>query len=102
MKTGQEPIYELVRTIPAGRVLGYKAVGQLSSVFFGARQVGQVMAAAWDDDLPWWRVTASDGSMATARRDPRLAAEQRRLLESEGVGFNGDRVARAFFWDGEQ
>jgi alkylated DNA nucleotide flippase Atl1 len=37
------------------------------------------------DDVPWWRIVRSDGSLAKGAR-------QRALLEAEGIPFVGDRV----------
>ena len=39
------------------------------------------------NDVPWWRVIKADGSLATAKRDPRLEDEQTSLLNGEGVPF---------------
>jgi len=55
-----------------------------------ARQVGRIMAGALDDDIPWWRVVGSDGSLRIHKRDPMLAQLQRAYLQSEGVQFTPD------------
>jgi methylated-DNA-protein-cysteine methyltransferase related protein len=44
-----------------------------------------VMATCHDPSIPWHRVVRADGSLAKG-------ATQRRLLESEGVPFRGERV----------
>lgn len=97
----REIAYDFVRSIPAGKVLSYGQVGQLTEVPIRAREVGHFMRTSWGVEIPWWRVVASDGRMATAKLDPRLAAEQRHHLEEEGVMFKNDKVPREFFWDGE-
>lgn len=87
-------VYALVRTIPAGRVMGY---GQVSAALGAgnARQVGYAMAALpGDTDVPWQRVIHSDGTLAT-KGDPVRAVVQRGLLEREGVVFLGDHVDMA-------
>jgi alkylated DNA nucleotide flippase Atl1 len=50
-------------------------------------------------DAPWWRVVARSGRLPVAKRDPRLAMEQRDRLIAEGVPFVGDDVAPEAFWD---
>lgn len=55
-----------------------------------ARQVGRIMAGALDNDIPWWRVVGSDGSLRIHKRDPMLAQLQRAYLQSEGVQFTPD------------
>lgn len=63
--------------------------------------VSGVIAGKWMASCPighpWWRVVGKDGRLLTARRDPRLAAEQRGLLESEGVVFLDDAVKSDYF-----
>jgi methylated-DNA-protein-cysteine methyltransferase related protein len=69
-----------VRAIPPGFVRTY---GDVSP---GApRLAGQVLSGLDSDAAPWHRVVKADGSLAKGAR-------QRRLLEAEGVPFNGERV----------
>jgi len=73
-------VLERVRDVPEGFVRAY---GDLEP---GApRYAGAVLAACDDPDLPWHRIVRADGSLAKGER-------QRRLLEAEGVPFNGERV----------
>ena len=82
-------VYALVRQIPRGKVMSY---GQVACACppLTARQVGRLMAAALDDDIPWWRVVGSDGSLRIHKRDPLLAQIQQSLLQQEGVPFTPD------------
>ena len=68
-----------VRAIPEGFVRAY---GDISP---GAPRFGGTVLSQTDEDVPWWRVVRSDGSLAKGER-------QRALLEREGVPFRGDRV----------
>jgi alkylated DNA nucleotide flippase Atl1 len=75
-----ELVLARVRSIPPGFVRTY---GDLSP---GApRFAGTVLAATEEPGLPWHRVVRADGSLAKGER-------QRRLLEAEGIPFNGARV----------
>ena len=49
------------------------------------RFAGTVLAACHDSRVPWHRIVRADGSLAKGDR-------QRRLLEAEGIPFNGARV----------
>ena len=69
-----------MRAIPPGFVRTYGDVSPGAPRF-----AGTVLAANDDPDLPWWRIVRSDGSLAKGSR-------QRKLLEAEGIPFNGDRV----------
>lgn len=97
MARSLEELWELVRAIPFGRVAGYGALGRTLNRPVSGLVIGKWMAIA-PPDVPWWRVVASDGALRTARRDPGLALTQRRLLESEGVSFDGERVTSVAFW----
>jgi methylated-DNA-protein-cysteine methyltransferase-like protein len=71
---------EGARAIPPGFVRTY---GDLSP---GApRFAGTVLSADHDESVPWHRVVRADGTLAKGER-------QRKLLEEEGVPFNGERV----------
>ena len=75
-----------VRSVPEGFVTTY---GDLSP---GApRFAGAVLAGSDEPNLPWQRVVRADGSLAKGAR-------QRRLLESEGVPFRGERVDMRAAW----
>jgi methylated-DNA-protein-cysteine methyltransferase-like protein len=96
-----EKIRHVVNRIPRGRVMTYGDVAAAAGMPGAARTVGYAMRAL-GREVPWQRVLG--------RRDPRSAhitirdgqgkAEQRRLLEREGVGFDargGVRLAE-FGW----
>ena len=77
---------ERVREIPAGFVRTYGDVSPGAPRF-----AGSVLFAVDEPDLPWWRVVRADGSLAKG-------ADQRRLLEAEGVPFRGERVDMRVAW----
>ena len=75
-----------VRSVPAGFVTTY---GDLCP---GApRFAGAVLADCDEPDVPWQRIVRADGSLAKGVR-------QRRVLESEGVPFRGERVDMRAAW----
>ena len=96
-------VWDVVRRIPAGKVLAYGQVGALVPVpdgmslkdydAFRARWVGGAMAAC-PEGVPWWRVVNAQGKIS-----PRPGAEeQRALLEAEGVIFdNKERIDLGLF-----
>jgi methylated-DNA-protein-cysteine methyltransferase-like protein len=78
--TCEQAILARVRAIPCGWVRTY---GDISP---GAPRVaGWVLSHTDACEVPWHRVVRADGSLAKGER-------QRRLLEAEGVPFNGARV----------
>jgi methylated-DNA-protein-cysteine methyltransferase related protein len=86
-------VYELVRTVPRGRVVTYGQVARLLGVPRGARAVGWALRAlpsSLGRRVPWHRVVGAGG-----RVSPRAGVGplvQRRRLKQEGVRFVGERV----------
>lgn len=81
-----ERVYEVVRSVPAGKVTTYAAVAKAIQTR-DARRVGQALHANPDSDkTPCHRVVFSDGMLAPgyAFGGPN---EQKRRLQLEGVPF---------------
>jgi methylated-DNA-protein-cysteine methyltransferase-like protein len=81
-----ERIRKVVVRIPRGRVMTYGDVARAAGMPGAARAVGYAMRAL-GPAVPWQRVLGRRNA-ATAHitiRDTRSKAEQRRLLEKEGV-----------------
>ena len=89
-------VYEVVKNIPFGKVASYGYVGKNLSSPLSGLLVGRIMRSA-PEGVPWWRVVAHDGAIVTGKLDPRIALEQRRQLEAEGVAFNGENVEPIHF-----
>jgi alkylated DNA nucleotide flippase Atl1 len=79
-------LLDRVHSIAPGHVTTY---GDLSPE--APRYAGAVLAACHDPEVPWQRVVRADGSLAKGER-------QRRLLEAEGVPFEGERVDMRAAW----
>ncbi|MBV9957141.1 MAG: MGMT family protein [Acidobacteria bacterium] len=82
----RERVYEIVRRIPAGRVMTYGQIAEMLGEGYTPRTVGYVMHAA-EEDVPWQRVINSQGACSTGRivLPP---DKQQRLLEAEGIAFD--------------
>jgi methylated-DNA-protein-cysteine methyltransferase related protein len=74
-----EEVLRRVRAVPEGRVTTY---GDLSPA--APRFAGTVLSECDEPDVPWHRIVRADGSLAKGER-------QRRLLDAEGVPFQGER-----------
>jgi|SRR5687767_8543346 len=83
----RERVFEIVRQIPAGRVMTYGQVAYLLGEGYTPRTVGFVMHSANEENTPWHRVINAQGACSTGRIliPP---DKQRRMLEEEGVEFN--------------
>ncbi|MBN1963706.1 MAG: MGMT family protein [Anaerolineae bacterium] len=95
-------VYALVRHIPPGRVLSYGRVAALLGVPNGARAVGWALHNLIYDEqgVPWHRVVNARGRISI-KGSPEGAAEQRALLEAEGVVFdeNDTLDMKAYLWN---
>lgn len=84
-----EQVYFAVGCIPLGRVATYSQIARLLGQPHAARTVGWAMRGVPEGSgVPWHRVVNATGRISLP--DPEGAAEQRRLLEAEGVMFGSD------------
>jgi len=83
--TFAEEVYDVVRTVPPGRVTTYGTIARLLGRGRGARQVGWAMRHC-PGDVPAHRVVGAGGHLVGgwAFGHPSV---QRALLEDEGVTF---------------
>lgn len=82
----KDDVYDIVRQIPAGRVLTYGDVARLAGWPNNSRQVGRLMATTHSREVPCHRVVNATG---------RLVAhwpEQMDLLLAEGVDVKVGRT----------
>jgi len=85
-----EPVYQLVKKIPRGRVTTYGELARALCLRGGARAVGYAMAACPSGrGIPWHRVIGAGGRV---RMTEPHASLQHRLLASEGVAMEGIRI----------
>ena len=82
-------VYTFVAQIPPASVCTYGEIADYLGLT--ARMVGSAMRDC-PPDLPWHRVVASGGRIATARRSPELAQQQLQMLVDEGVPVRNLRV----------
>ena len=85
-----DPVYQLVKQIPRGRVLTYGALAKALRLRGGARTAGRAMSATpQGKGIPWHRVLGADGKILI--REP-YASLQKKLLESEGIPVVESRI----------
>ncbi len=83
----REKVYDIVRSIPVGRVMNYGQIAMVLGDGYTARTVGYVMHGADSESVPWQRVINSQGKCSTGRLTIPINLQQE-LLEAEGVEFN--------------
>lgn len=100
-ETFYDRVYQLVRQVPAGRVITYGHVALELGAPAAARAVGYALhSLPAANDVPWWRVINARGAISLKGRGE-AADLQRQLLEAEGVQFDADGrtdLARYRWW----
>lgn len=93
----EERIWQVVASIPPGKVATYGQVAELAGLPGSARRVGRALAALPSGSrLPWHRVVNASGRSSL----PAVGARrQRQLLRDEGVALSGQRIDfKRFRW----
>ncbi len=78
-----DAVRAVVRAIPKGETLSYKAVAERAGKPHGARLVARIMARNFDPTVPCHRVIRSDGRAGGYNRGGE--ARKRAILRAEGV-----------------
>ncbi len=97
-----ERVYEVVRSVPYGRVTSYGAIGRYLGTAGSARMVGWAMNKSHihPQAVPAHRVVNRNG-MLTGKHHFGGSDVMRQLLESEGIEIIDDKVQNfeKLFWD---
>jgi methylated-DNA-protein-cysteine methyltransferase related protein len=94
-------VYQVVEMIPFGQVATYGQIARIVSHKGAARTVGWALNALPEaTNVPWHRVINARGEISQRDREGD-AADQRELLEREGVRFSDGRTDLPVYqWEG--
>lgn len=93
--TKEEQVYEIVRTVPKGKVTSYGKIAKMVGI--GSRQVGRILHNNPDGKAtPCHRVVRSDRTLALGYAFGGLG-EQKSRLEAEGVKFRNNKIVKEHF-----
>ncbi len=81
-KTFKEKVFDIVRKIPAGRVLTYGEVARRVGNPKATRAVGGALRTNYDPEIPCHRVIASNGALTGYNRG---LERKEALLQKEGA-----------------
>jgi methylated-DNA-protein-cysteine methyltransferase-like protein len=85
-----DPVYQLVKQIPRGRVMTYGGLAKALRLPGGARSAGRAMGATpQGQGIPWQRVVGERGRILISGPHAML---QKKLLESEGLAVIESRA----------
>ena len=86
-------VWQIVASIPAGRVMGYGEVARAAGFPRYSRMVSAALGRS-PEPLPWFRVVRSNRTLAF-EPDSSSYREQAQLLKQEGVRFDGLKIIEA-------
>ena len=89
--------WQVVRSIPRGRVASYGQIAELAGAPRGARQVGRALKLA-PAPLPWHRVVTASGRIAFAPHSDAYNRQCARLSEEDVPVIGGRIDMRRFRW----
>lgn len=97
--TNQEKIWQVVHSIPPGKVMSYGQVAKLADLPGYGRYVGYVLKnLPAGTKLPWYRVVNSQGRLSFPRDSIQYKTQKSRL-EAEGIVFvNGRFSLKQYSW----
>ncbi len=92
-------IYQVIRSIPSGKVCTYGQVAEMAGLARAARLVGHTLRKLpKGTQLPWHRVINSQGKLSLPEDSPSYR-EQRKRLQEEDVSFVGNKIKlKQFAW----
>jgi len=95
-----EKIWQIVASIPKGKVATYGQIARLAGYPGYARFVGHTLKKLPKETaLPWYRVVNAQGKLSFPEDSPAYK-KQKSLLESEGVVFkNSKLLLSCYSWD---
>lgn len=101
-KAFRQAVYDVVRTVPRGRVTTYGAIAKAIGYPLHSRMVGRMMAEceSFETGLPAHRVVNSSGCLS-GKRAFGIVDEMQQLLASEGVVVENDKIKqwKKVFWN---
>lgn len=97
--SNQEKIWQVVHSIPPGKVMSYGQVAKLADLPGYGRYVGYVLKnLPAGTKLPWYRVVNSQGRLSFPRDSIQYKTQKSRL-EAEGIVFvNGRFSLKQYSW----
>lgn len=91
MNVFTERVIQIIRSIPAGKVMTYGQVAAAAGNPRGARQISRILhSMSKKYELPWHRIINVQGGISTPTNADQKGINQREMLAIEGVEFGLD------------
>lgn len=87
-------IYELVKTIPKGKVSSYKLIAETLGIN-SYRSIGKSLNKNYDNSIPCHRVIYNNGLISGYNNGIRLKKQK---LIQEGINIKNNKINKKFFF----
>lgn len=95
--TKDQKIWQVVLSIPKGKVASYGQVAAMAGLGRQARYIGRALGKLpAGHSVPWYRVIRSNGQIAFPEGTETFAT-QKKLLEQEGVEVKNGRIPMRYY-----
>lgn len=95
--TRDQKIWQVVLSVPAGKVASYGQIAEMAGLGRQARYIGRALGKLPSGhNVPWYRIIRSNGQIAFPSGSDTFQ-RQKALLEAEGVTVSDGRVSMSRF-----
>ncbi|MEH6444189.1 MAG: methylated-DNA--[protein]-cysteine S-methyltransferase [Oceanospirillaceae bacterium] len=100
--SNRERVWQVIHSIPSGKVCTYGRVAEMAGLPRQARAVGRYLSELpKDSKIPWHRVLNSQGKLSFDVGSERFLT-QKLKLQHEDVNFSNNKVSlKCYLWQGE-
>jgi len=100
--SNQERVWQVIHSIPSGKVCTYGHVAHMAGLPKQARAVGKYLSQLPNGSkIPWHRVINAQGKLSFPIDSSRYD-KQRALLQEEGIFFTNNKIKlNLYLWQGE-
>ena len=100
--SNRERVWQVIHSIPEGKVSTYGKVAAMAGLPNRARAVGRYLAELPEGSrIPWHRVINAQGKISFAVGTERFLS-QKEKLQGEQINFSNNRVdLKTYLWQGE-
>lgn len=99
MKTKREKVFELLKSVPKGKVTTYKQLAHLANT--SPRAVGAIMRSnEHPETIPCFKVVAADGSLGGygGFTKGKMITRKIALLMNEGIEVKGGKISKGYMY----
>jgi methylated-DNA-protein-cysteine methyltransferase-like protein len=100
--SNRERVWQVIHSIPSGKVCTYGRVAEMAGLPRQARAVGRYLSELpKDSKIPWHRVINSQGKISFEVGSDRFLTQKLKLQDEEVALTNNKISLKIYLWQGE-